>query len=176
MTRGEYRDPLDVIWLKTAERLGFRVQRSDAVFAAYDGEGTLTLSTPEHFDADDSLAQLILHEICHMMIEDCRDKPDWGLVNTDERHLPNEHAAIRLQAKLTEAHGLRGLLAVTTDHRPYYDALPEDPFEGDDDSCTLAKAGYARARGAGALTEALSATKLIAQATRQFATTGSSWA
>jgi hypothetical protein len=67
--RHDYRDPLDQIWLHTAERLGMRVERSDEVYASWDGRGTLTLSSAAHFDPDDSLAQLILHEICHALCQ-----------------------------------------------------------------------------------------------------------
>ena len=97
-----YADPLDVIWLHAVARLGWRVVRSSEVFAAWDGRSTLTLSTPEHFDADDSLAQLIFHELCHALVEgsEAHRRPDWGLCNRDLRHLDHEHACHRLQAAL----------------------------------------------------------------------------
>ena len=40
-----YLDPVDEIWLATAQALGLRVQRSDDAYASYDGEGTLTITT-----------------------------------------------------------------------------------------------------------------------------------
>jgi hypothetical protein len=36
------------------------------------------------------------------------------------------------------------VLAPTTDFRAYYDALPADPFEGDDPAVPLARAGLGR--------------------------------
>ena len=44
-----YRDPLDEIWLAAARTLGLRVVRSDEVYAAYDGQGTLSIARSEHF-------------------------------------------------------------------------------------------------------------------------------
>ena len=79
-----YDDPLDLIWLKAARDLGMRVERSAEVYASWDGDQTLSLSAPRGLDADDSLAQLIFHEICHALVagpEGVR-KPDWGLDNT----------------------------------------------------------------------------------------------
>jgi len=49
-----YRDPVDEIWLSAARALGLNIARSDEVYASYDGRGTLTLSTPDDMDADDS--------------------------------------------------------------------------------------------------------------------------
>jgi hypothetical protein len=59
-----YEDPVDLIWLRAAADLGLDVQRSTDAYAAYDGKGTLTISVAEEFDPDDSLAQMIYHEIC----------------------------------------------------------------------------------------------------------------
>ena len=50
-----YTDPLEVVWVETARRLGMRLVRSGEVYASWDGAGTLTLSTPDAFDADDLL-------------------------------------------------------------------------------------------------------------------------
>ena len=41
---------------------------------------------------------------------------------------PRELACIRLQAHLTEQHGLRDMLGPTSDFRAYWDALPADPL------------------------------------------------
>ena len=40
-----YRDPVDEIWIATAERLGVHVRRADDAYAAYDGLGVLTVAT-----------------------------------------------------------------------------------------------------------------------------------
>lgn len=176
-----YRDPVDEIWLAAARRLGLRVQRSDAAFAAYDGAGVLTVAPACQLDADDSLAQVILHELCHALVAgpDAMRQPDWGLCNTDGRDLVLEHACQRVQAALSARHGLRGLMAVTTDHRPYWDALPEDPLAaGEDPAIELAQAAWQRARRGAwgeALESALSATARIAAAVRAFAAHDSLW-
>ncbi|MCB9896742.1 MAG: hypothetical protein H6825_01935 [Planctomycetes bacterium] len=185
-----YRDPLDEVWLATAARCGLRVVRSAEVFASYDGAGTLTLSTPEHFDADDSLAQFVLHELCHALVqgEASLALPDFGLDNRSERDLSAEHACHRLQAALLAPHGLRRVLAPTTEHRAYYDALPDDPLDDGDDAraatttdgaptadaaevLAAARAGFERAtRGPWAvpLREALVATAAIVRVARAF--------
>lgn len=142
-----YDDPLDLIWLECARTLDFSIVRSDGVYASFDGDQTLTLSTRAHFDADDSLAQLIFHELCHALVAGRRmRRPDWGMENVDERDLLQEHACHRLQAALADRYGLRGLLAVTTDHRTYWDALPLDPLgPGDDEAIPLARDAFERA-------------------------------
>lgn len=164
-----YGDPLELLWLSAAGRCGIaRVERSDEVFAAWDGAGTLTLATSAGFDPDDSLAQLLFHELCHALVEgpEGMQREDWGLSNTDERDLWREQACLRLQAALAETRGLRGLLAPTTDHRAYYDALPADPLAtGDDPAIVAAQQGFERAGGepwAEALAWALDGTRQIA--------------
>jgi hypothetical protein len=143
-----YQDPLDLIWLGCLRELGLELQRSHEVYASFDGARTLTLSTSEHFDADDCLAQLIFHELCHALVAGPRGmrKPDWGMENVDARDLEQEHACHRLQAALADRHGLRGLFAVTTDHRSYWDALPIDPLgPGEDPAIPLAREAFERA-------------------------------
>ena len=168
-----YQDPLELIWLRCLSRLGWRLVRSPEVFASWDGERTLTLSTPEHMDPDDTLAQLIFHEVCHALVEGPKgwSKADWGLENIDARHLVHELACHRVQAGLAGRYGLRGLLAATTDWRPHYDALPLNPLapcalagELDAQAIELARGGLERAQGEpwrGALDEALSATQAL---------------
>ena len=167
-----YDDPLDLIWLACARELNFRVVRSTEVFASSDGQGTLTLTTGAEFDPDDSLAQLIFHELCHGLVGGpaLAKAPDWGLENVDDRDLVFEHACHRLQAKLLDQHGLRGLLAVTTEHRPYWDALPLDPLgPGDDPAIPLAREAFERASEgpwAEAIARALARTQQLAQIMR----------
>lgn len=142
-----YDDPLDLIWLDCARAIGLRIARSDEVYASFDGHETLTLSERAHFDADDSLAQLIFHELCHALVAGKRMMlPDWGMTNLDDSDLLQEHACHRLQAALADRHGLRGLFAVTTDHRAYWDTLPIDPLgPGDDPAIPIARDGFERA-------------------------------
>jgi hypothetical protein len=124
-----YEDPLDRIWIACAERIGLSVVRGSHVYASFDGERTLTLCTRAEFDPDDSLAQMILHELCHGLVAGPgAARADWGLSNEDARDLVLEHACHRVQAALADRHGLRALFAVTTEWRPYWDALPIDPL------------------------------------------------
>lgn len=169
---GRYADPLDLIWLSTARKLGLTVVRSGEVFASWDGVSTLTLARHEDFDPDDSLTQLILHEICHALVEgpEALGRPDWGLCNHTEKDLVREHACHRLQAALLQKHQLRQVFGPTTEHRPYYDALPADPLadgpEGAPVDSALAPARAAfedatRGPWSGHLFEALHTTQTI---------------
>lgn len=176
-----YLDPVDEIWLATAKKLGFEVRRSDAAYASYDGSGVITIAISAAFDADDSLAQIIFHELCHALVTgpDARHLPDWGLHNADSRDLALEHACHRLQAALSNRHGLRDFMAVTTDHRPYWESLPDDPLApGPDPAIELAQAAWQRARQGlwgEALDAALTATARIAQNVRPFSGEDSLW-
>lgn len=185
MTRAithRYRDPIDVIWLGVAHRIGWQVRRADDVYASWDGIDTLTLSTAEHFDPDDSLAQMILHEICHALVQgpDGQRETDWGLCNFDDRQLALEHACHRVQAALADTVGLRGFFGVTTDWRPYYDALPADPLAaGDDPTIERARAAWVEATEgpwAEAIADGLRATRAVARAVRPFAEQSDLWA
>jgi hypothetical protein len=171
--RFRYDDALDLIWLACAREVGIEIARSSEVYASFDGVKTLTLSAREHFDADDSLAQLIFHELCHALVAGRRGarKPDWGMENVDDRDLEQEHACHRLQAALADRHGLREFFAVTTDWRPYWDGLPLDPLApGDDPAIPLAREAFERAtegRWAKALQYALQRTQSLATLMRE---------
>ena len=146
-----YLDPLDAIWLTVAARIGFRVERSPEVYASTDGKGIMTIGDPSTLDPDDCLAQMVLHELCHSLIEGTQSLSvaDFGLDNESERDVTREHACLRLQAWLTAKYGLRRALAPTTDFRSYYDELPEDPFADEGDPATVAaKLGAARSEEA----------------------------
>jgi len=176
-----YDDPLDLVWLRVASEFGMQVVRSAEVYAHWDGEQTLSLARAEDMDPDDCLAQLIFHEICHALVEgpESHSLEDWGLSNRDDRDLIQEYACHRVQAALADRHGLREFLAVTTDHRPYFDALPSDPLApGDDPAISPALAGWERATlgpWAERLEGALAVTATIAGAIRPFAPDGSLW-
>lgn len=176
-----YQDPLDLVWLRAAERLGLKVERSNEVYAAWDGQRTLTLASADDFDPDDSLAQLVFHEICHALVAgpQGRRQPDWGLDNTSERDLVQEHACHRVQAALAGRYGLRDFFAVTTEWRPYWDALPRDPLASSDDpALPLARRAHAAASESPwreALEEALDATARLATIARSVASEGSLW-
>ncbi len=148
MPKHIYLDPLDAIWLTVAHRIGFRVERSSDVFASTNGRGVMTIGQPSTLDADDCLAQMILHELCHSLVEgeESLGVPDFGLDNVGHHDEVKERACLRLQAHLTDPHGLRAVLAPTTEFRSYYDALPADPLAASDDAAVeLAKSGAARA-------------------------------
>ncbi len=167
-----YTDPLDLVWLACARDVGLTITRSDTVYASYDGVGTLTLCSREHFDPDDSFGQLILHELCHALVAGPkgRGKTDWGMENVDARDLTQEHACHRLQAALADRHGLRAFLAVTTDWRPYWDALPADALgPGLDPAIPLAREAFERATQgpwARPIAQALDRTRQIAELVR----------
>lgn len=184
-----YADPLDVVWIEAAERMGIAIARSDGAYAWWDGRGTLTLGTDETLDADDCLAQMIFHEICHSLVQgpDSFEVNDWGLDNETDRDRPREHACLRAQALLAARHGLREVLAPTTDHRAFYDALPGDPMRprpGVDPalerrSIELGRVAVVRAERAPwapHLGEALSATEHIVAASAPYASAGSLFA
>ena len=162
MTRpvdARYVDPLDHIWLSAAAELGLKVRRSPLGYATTDGHGALSIAPADELDPDDCLAQIILHELCHALVqgEDSFAKPDWGLVNDDDSaqyrgDTVREQACLRVQAALLRRYGLRRLLGPTTDFRTFYDALPRDPMaaqttEGPaaDPAIALATEGLSRA-------------------------------
>lgn len=163
-----YEDPLDAIWLATARALGLRVRRSPEAYASTDGRGTLVLGEEASLDPDDGLAQMIFHEFCHALVqgEDAFSKPDWGLDNTSDRDAVREHATLRLQAFLSARHGLRKVLAPTTDYRAWWDDLDDEPLlPRHDPAVVLAILGARRAEQAPwspHLHEALRATAVIA--------------
>ena len=74
---------------------------------------------------------MIFHELCHWIVagELALQSRDWGMDNTTDDDFHIEYACQRVQALIAGRHGLRRLLAPTTDFRSYYDALPPDPLE-----------------------------------------------
>jgi hypothetical protein len=179
--RATYRDPLEVVWLRTAGLLGMRVERSPEVFASWDGAGALLIGTPETLDPDDSLAQMIFHEVCHALVEGPEKfkVPDWGLDIDQPDHLVHEQACLRVQAKLADEFELRQFFAATTDFRLYYDELGADPLKPlDDPAVKLSLEGWRRGiegPWSGPLRKALRATSEILQIAARFAENGSLW-
>ena len=141
-----YQDPLDLIWITAARNVGIRVVRDSEVFAAWDGNGTLRIGASETLDADDSLAQMIFHEMCHALVEGPQSfsKPDWGLNIDDPKDEIREHACLRVQAALAGQYNLQYFLAATTDFRQYYDRVCDQPFSGDDPAIEIAQEPYHR--------------------------------
>ncbi len=176
-----YQDPVELIWIAAAREVGIRVVRDPEVFAAWDGTNTLRIGTPETLDADDSLAQMILHEICHWMVEgpQALNRADWGLDYDDPLHAVREHACLRLQSALADRYGLRKFLASTTDFREYFDLIGEDPLDADDDdpAIELAVRGLQQmpAHVGQALEKALEKTRQIAAIVADAAPEKSLW-
>jgi hypothetical protein len=181
----QYRDPMEVLWISTAARLGMTLHRRDDIYAHWDGAGGLFLGTDDTLDADDCLAQMIFHEICHALVEgpESLSKSDWGLENIDARDLVREHATIRLQAALADAYGLRTFFSVTTDFRPYGDALDDAPLApGDDPAIAIGRAAFeSLQRGdwpavwQDEIARALDATRVVAELIGNFAPPDSIW-
>lgn len=123
-----YVDPLAQVWVNAARRIGLRVVRTSDAYAATDGAGTLAIGDDAQLDADDSLAQMIFHELCHSLVEGEHSfhRADWGMDNTGPDHDWREHACLRVQWILAGRHGLRGLFAPTTDFRAFWDTLSGD--------------------------------------------------
>jgi hypothetical protein len=149
---------IDGIWIAAAAELNVPVLRGGDAYVHWDGRA-LHISDDEHLDDDDTVAQLVLHELCHWMTqgESSRETPDWGLDNTSDRDAARELSAVRLQAHLLGAWGLRGKLYPTTIVRPFFESLGEDALAVD----ALAHAAAsraARAPFAAVLTRALAAT------------------
>ena len=144
-----YRDPLDHLWLESARRIGLRVVRSDQAYATTDGARTLSIAEGEHLDADDCLAQMIFHEICHSLVEgeESFAERDWGLGNLSENDIGREHACLRVQAVLADRVGLRSFLAPTTEFRAFYDKLGPMPLEpAPEPTSAAARLGLRRAK------------------------------
>lgn len=116
------------MWLDAARRIGLRVERTRDAYASTDGRGGLALASDDALDADDSLAQMIFHELCHSLVEGERSfaRVDWGMDNTDARDAWREHACLRVQWLLAGRHGLRVLFAPTTEYRAFWDQLSGD--------------------------------------------------
>jgi hypothetical protein len=170
-----YIDPLAQVWLGAGRRIGLRVERTRDAYAATDGRGTLAIATDGELDADDCLAQMIFHELCHSLVEgeDAFMRADWGMDNTGPDHDWREHACLRVQWILAGRHGLRGLFAPTTDFRAFWDTLAGDVLaDRPDRSVQAAIVAIRRAEQppwAPALGEALAATARIARDAAAFA-------
>ena len=123
-----YVDPLAQVWLGTARRIGLRIERTPDAYAATDGRGTLAIASADQLDADDSLAQMIFHELCHSLVEGEPSfaRPDWGMDNTAPDDEWREHACLRVQWLLTGRHGLRAVFAPTTEFRAFWDRFSGD--------------------------------------------------
>ena len=170
-----YIDPLTQVWLGAARRIGLRVVRTPDAYAATDGKGTLAIGDHD-LDPDDSLAQMIFHELCHSLVEGEHsfERPDWGMDNTGPEHDWREHACLRTQWVLAGRYGLRRVFAPTTDFRTsFWDRLSDDVLADRTERSVVAAIAAVRRADlppwAPALGEALAATARIAAAASAFA-------
>lgn len=126
-------------WKNFLQLQGWSVQRTDDCFVSWQSEGAiLWVANEADLDADDTLAQIILHELCHHLVEgtDSHQQDDWGLNNMTDDDLPNEYAALRLQAAILGTPLQRQYLQPTTDHRWFYEALGDQPLTQENHATT----------------------------------------
>lgn len=176
-----YLDPLELVWLSTARRLGLTVRRDPVIFSRTDGSGMLWLGPRDDLDADDTVCQMLFHELCHWITNGVESfhMEDWGFP-LDDADDPREFGCLRLQAWLAERHGLRGALGPTGKYREYYDKLPADvlaPLDNSEWEHEVVRIGaeaIARAQlppFAPALDEALAATAALRAVVTPFLST-----
>ncbi len=168
------RPEVDALWIDAAAALGLKVERTTEVYASSDGRGTLHIGTRETLDADDCLAVLVLHELCHGFVQgrESFQQPDFGLDNTSVRDEALELATLRLQAAFADTMGLRDVMFSTTEWRPYYEGLPADALAIPEDPTEAliterARQGLRTAQAMGAvepIAVALRGTRLIQRA------------
>jgi hypothetical protein len=169
-----YVDPLAQVWLTAARQIGVRVVRTPDAYAATDGNGTLAIGSDATLDADDSLAQMIFHELCHSLVEGeaAFARPDWGMDNTGPDHDWREHACLRTQWVLAHRHGLRAVFAPTTEFRAFWDQLTGDVLADRADPSVQAAITALQRAGqppwAPALAQALAASAEIAAVAARF--------
>lgn len=123
------RQDLDPQWVEFLYVIGGQLERTKHCFVAWIGDRhTLLVAHDDDLDADDSLSQIILHELCHHLIEGEASwhQDDWGLNNQSDDDIHREHAALRLQHHILHTPLCRQYLQPTTDHRWYFEALPSD--------------------------------------------------
>lgn len=153
MTPWQHLRTLDAAWTGFLTKRGARIERTDECFVAWLGAShTLLIAHDDDLDADDTLAQIILHELCHHLVEgdESWDQDDWGLNNQTDDHLYREYAALRLQSAILATPRMRAFLQPTTDHRWFYESLGDDPLRDriesidDDQSVEAAMRGWTR--------------------------------
>jgi hypothetical protein len=132
--RAQYVDPYEVIWLATARRLGLTIGRDPAIFSLTLGDGKLWLGPRHDLDPDDTLAQMLFHELCHWFTNGIETfhQADWGFDLGDDDD-PREFGCLRLQAWLADRYDLRAMFSPTGKFRAYFDRIPLDPLAPLDD-------------------------------------------
>lgn len=160
---------LDPLFERVAGAFGFSLLREPGAYVSYRGDGVIRIAPYGDLDPDDTVAQMVVHELCHFSVEGpgSRSQWDWGLRNDDGSDEPAELAAIRVQASLLDEFNLRALLAPTTDFRHEYDRLPADPIGTSSNVDRRAREGLARLRAAtgfSALADALTQVQALSLA------------
>lgn len=132
---------IDAIWIDAARSLGFSIERSDDAYASFDGVAIITIGKRSTLDNDDSVAQLVFHELCHALTQGSPSlvRSDWGLDNTTDDDAVREYACLHLQAWLSDRVGLRVPMTPTTVVQTYYRTLPDDPMSGSGDAVSVAR-------------------------------------
>lgn len=140
-------EAISSLWISVAAEAGWQVIRTTVAYASSDGEGRIFIGVDEVLDGNDAPAQLIFHELCHALVQGPASwaRPDWGLSNTDTRDVVAEHACLCVHVLLAAPFELRGVMAPTTEYRPYHDALDAAALATSEDEAA------ARARAALAL-------------------------
>lgn len=121
-------------WIDALRTLGIHVARGQCdAFVAFDGKGTLHVAADNDLDPDDTLPQILLHELCHALVEGPHTLhlPDWGLRNEDLHDHPREVLALRLQWALCRDAGLEHSLVPTTAYRLLWTAWLRNPDPAD---------------------------------------------
>ncbi len=117
---------LDAAACEVAAAGGLQVGRARGSWVSYRGhERTIVVAPDDELDDDDCLLQIVLHELCHWMVqgEAAAEHDDWGLNNQTDDDEPAEHAALVLQRSILMPTGLQDVLEPTTDFRAYYRSL-----------------------------------------------------
>jgi hypothetical protein len=135
-----YTDPLELVWMATARRLGLTIRRNPDIFSMTDGTGLLELAPRHDLDADDNAAQMLFHEICHWItngVDSFRER-DWGFPVSDDLDW-REFSCLRVQAGLADRYSLRRMFGPTGNFRQYYDGIPDDVLAPMDDGALEAQ-------------------------------------
>ena len=134
----------DPLWVELLAAVGFRLARRSTSYVWYDGAGEVAVAPDDELDVDDTLAQILLHELVHFLVqgESSRAEADWGLDNLTDRDAYLEEAALVLQLRILREAGLERVLVPTTDFRGYY--LAEASAEERPDRVSAAEVGWAR--------------------------------
>jgi hypothetical protein len=121
---------LDAEVVAAAAEFGLRVERAAGSWVSYRAaQRAIVVAPDQELDPDDCLLQIVLHELCHWMVQGpaAVAYDDWGLDNQTADDEACEHAALMLQRTLLAPRALVDVLEPTTEFRAYYRELGFDP-------------------------------------------------